>query len=91
MPVITNQLAPAFNIRIQLYQNEDTLGAAIKASGKPRESFFVTTKLSSLESGETVSDGLRKSLSRLGLGAFRPVSQNIKPVDTSHQIASTSI
>jgi len=65
----TDQLVSVFKVGIQSYQNEDTVGAAIKASGKPRESFFVTTKLSSaLVPGDTVSDALRKSLAKLGLG-----------------------
>ena len=59
-----------FKAGIQIYQNEDTLGAAIKASGKPREYFFVTTKLAPFGPGETVSDALRKSLASLGLGAL---------------------
>ena len=66
-------------VRIQSYKNEDTLGAAIKASRKPRESLFVTTKLSSaLELGETVSDSLRKSLVKMGLGAFQSTSRHTR-------------
>jgi diketogulonate reductase-like aldo/keto reductase len=69
--MITDRSVSAFKVGIQFYRNEDTLGAAIKASGKPREYLFVTTKLSSsLGPGETVSDALRKSLARLGLGAL---------------------
>ena len=72
-----------FTVGIQSYQNEDTLGAAIKASGKPRELFFITTKLSSaLEPGDTVSDALRKSLSRLGLGAFQSIPFHIRTAET---------
>ena len=80
--IITDQSVLVLKVGIQSYRNEDTLGPAIKASGKPRESFFVTTKLSSaLEPGDTVSDALRKSLTRLGLGAFQLVSQHIKVLD----------
>ena len=68
---------------MQSYKNEDTLGAAIKASGKPRESLFVTTKLSSVpEPGDTVSDTLRKSLARLGLGPLQLNSRRIQTADT---------
>lgn len=68
---ITNQSVPSLKVGTQLYRNEDTLGAAIKASKGPRESFFVTTKLSlALEPGDTVSDALRGSLARLGLGSL---------------------
>ena len=89
--VIANQSASMLKVGIQSYRNEDTLGAAIKASGKPRDSFFITTKLSScLGPGETVSDALQESLARLGLGAFQLISWHIKTVDLPHQITSTS-
>ena len=59
-----------------------------KTPGNPRESFFVTTRLSSsLGPGETVSDALRKSLARLGLGALQFISRRIKMVDSPHQIS----
>ena len=88
--IIIDQSVPVLKAGIQSYQNEDTLGAAIRASGKPRESFFVTTKLSSVpEPGDTVSDALRKSLARLGLGVFQLVSRNIKAIDTPRQITLT--
>lgn len=51
----------------QMYNNEDTLGAGIKASGKPRSDLFVTTKLKNLAPGESVKDSLKASLARLGL------------------------
>ena len=83
--IIADQSVLVLKVGIQSYRNEDTLGAAIRASGKPRESFFVTTKLSSApEPGDTVSDALRKSLARLGLGAFQLVFRDIKVVDAPH-------
>ncbi|KDR73488.1 hypothetical protein GALMADRAFT_72096 [Galerina marginata CBS 339.88] len=51
----------------QMYNNEDTLGAGIKASGKSRSDLFVTTKLNKLAPGETVKDSLKGSLAKLGL------------------------
>jgi len=53
----------------QMYNNEDTLGAGIKASGKPRAELFVTTKLNlkTLAPGETVKESLKASLAKLGL------------------------
>ena len=51
----------------QLYNNEDTLGAGIKASGKPRSELFVVTKLGNLEPGQTVKESLENSLAKLGL------------------------
>ena len=51
----------------QVYKNEDTLGAGIKASGKPRPELFVVTKLGNLEPGQTVKESLKISLGKLGL------------------------
>jgi diketogulonate reductase-like aldo/keto reductase len=51
----------------QMYNNEDTLGAGIKASGKPRSELFVTTKLAKLAPGQTVKESLKASLNKLGL------------------------
>lgn len=51
----------------QMYKNEDTLGAGIKASGKPRSELFVVTKLSTLQPGQTVKESLQGSLAKLGL------------------------
>lgn len=51
----------------QVYENEDSLGEGIKASGKPRSELFVTTKLFKLNPGETVKESLEKSLKRLQL------------------------
>jgi len=51
----------------QVYANEDSLGAGIAASGKPRSELFVTTKLGKLNEGETVKESLQGSLKKLGL------------------------
>lgn len=51
----------------QMYGNEETLGAGIKASGKPRSELFITTKLKTLEAGQTVKDTLQLSLKKLGV------------------------
>ncbi|KAI9511126.1 Aldo/keto reductase [Russula earlei] len=51
----------------QFYQNEDSLGAGIVASGKPREKLFVTTKLAKPAEGKTVRDTLVESLAKLQL------------------------
>jgi 2,5-diketo-D-gluconate reductase A len=50
------------------YRNERGVGAAIAASGIPREEIFVTTKLWNSHQGyETTLGAFRKSLDRLGL------------------------
>ncbi|KAF5357922.1 hypothetical protein D9756_001431 [Leucocoprinus leucothites] len=51
----------------QMYENEETLGQGIKASGKSRSTIFVTTKLRGLQPGQTVKDTLLESLKKLGL------------------------
>ncbi len=51
----------------QMYENEDSLGAGIKASGKPRSELYVTTKLKGLAGGQTIKDTLVISLKKLGL------------------------
>ncbi|KAK0503361.1 NADP-dependent oxidoreductase domain-containing protein [Armillaria luteobubalina] len=51
----------------QMYENEDSLGAGIKASGKPRSELYVTTKLKGLAEGQTIKDTLVISLKKLGL------------------------
>ncbi|TFY82213.1 hypothetical protein EWM64_g1799 [Hericium alpestre] len=51
----------------QVYQNEDSLGAGIIVSGKPRSELFVTTKLYSLQPGQTVRESLQGSLKKLKL------------------------
>lgn len=51
----------------QLYANEDSLGAGIKASGKPRSELYIVTKLNySLPAGQTVRQSLEESLKKLG-------------------------
>ncbi len=50
------------------YRNEKGVGAAIEASGLPREDFFVTTKLWNSQQGfETTLEAFDASLGRLGL------------------------
>ena len=51
----------------QMYGNEDSLGAGIAASGKPRSELFVTTKLDKLPKGATVRSTLADSLKKLRL------------------------
>ncbi|KAG1751713.1 NADP-dependent oxidoreductase domain-containing protein [Suillus lakei] len=50
----------------QMYENEERLGAAIKASGTPRSALFVTTKLHRLQPGQTAKTALQVSLKKLG-------------------------
>ncbi|KAG6333496.1 hypothetical protein ID866_5599 [Astraeus odoratus] len=51
----------------QEYRNEDSLGAAIAASGKPRSELFITTKLGKLQPGDTPKSALEGSLRKLGV------------------------
>lgn len=54
----------------QAYNNEESLGAGIKASGKPRSELYVVTKLSPSflnAPGRTVKDTLLESLKKLGV------------------------
>ncbi|KAG6851265.1 hypothetical protein H0H93_011701 [Arthromyces matolae] len=51
----------------QAYNNEATLGAGIKASGKPRSELYVVTKLKALNPGQTVKESLQESLKKLGM------------------------
>jgi diketogulonate reductase-like aldo/keto reductase len=51
----------------QMYNNEDTLGAGIKASGKSRSELFVVTKLNTLQPGQTIKESLEGSLAKLSL------------------------
>lgn len=51
----------------QMYENEETLGAAIQVSNIPRDKLYITTKLAKLADGESVPDSLRRSLARLKL------------------------
>ena len=49
------------------YQNEEVVGAAIAASGIPREDFFVTTKLWATDHGtENTNRAIDESLAALG-------------------------
>jgi diketogulonate reductase-like aldo/keto reductase len=49
----------------QAYGNEDSLGAGVIASNKPRSALFITTKLFQLRDGQTVRDTLIRSLRQL--------------------------
>jgi len=49
----------------QSYGNEESLGAAVVHSGKPRSAFFITTKLAKLPAGATVREALATSLKKL--------------------------
>jgi len=51
----------------QMYENEETVGAAIKASGTPRTALFITTKLNTLSTGQTAKTALQTSLEKLGM------------------------
>jgi diketogulonate reductase-like aldo/keto reductase len=51
----------------QSYRNEESLGAGIKASGKPRSELYIVTKLRKLEEGQTVRQSLEESLKKLGV------------------------
>ncbi|HGQ8173975.1 TPA: aldo/keto reductase [Streptococcus pneumoniae] len=51
-----------------IYQNEESVGQAIKDSGVPREEMFVTTKLwNSQQTYEQTRQALEKSIEKLGL------------------------
>ncbi|KAI6118852.1 NADP-dependent oxidoreductase domain-containing protein [Pisolithus croceorrhizus] len=49
----------------QQYHNEDSLGAAIAASGKSRSELYITTKLGKLGPGDTPKSALEESLRKL--------------------------
>jgi len=51
----------------QVYSNEDSIGAAIKLSGKARTDLYIVTKLKALNRGETVKSLLEESLVKLGV------------------------
>ncbi|KAG1761813.1 NADP-dependent oxidoreductase domain-containing protein [Suillus occidentalis] len=51
----------------QMYENEESLGVAIRASGTPRSALFVTTKLDRLQPDQTAKTSLQVSLKKLGL------------------------
>ncbi|KAG6860950.1 hypothetical protein C0995_005614 [Termitomyces sp. Mi166 len=51
----------------QAYNNEDSIGAGVKASGKPRSELFIVTKLKALGPGQTVKQALEESLTKLAV------------------------
>ncbi|KAH7913752.1 NADP-dependent oxidoreductase domain-containing protein [Hygrophoropsis aurantiaca] len=51
----------------QVYRNEETLGAGVVASGKPRSELYITTKLQKLQPGQTPKSALEGSLKKLGV------------------------
>jgi diketogulonate reductase-like aldo/keto reductase len=51
----------------QTYDNEQSLGAGIRASGKPRSDLYIVTKLKTPDPGQTVKGLLNESLAKLGL------------------------
>jgi len=51
----------------QVYENEESLGAGIAATDKPREQLFITTKFFRRPEGKTVRDTLVDSLAKLQL------------------------
>lgn len=51
----------------QAYRNEESLGAGIVESGKPRSELYITTKLGTLAAEETPKSALQKSLEKLGV------------------------
>jgi diketogulonate reductase-like aldo/keto reductase len=51
----------------QIYGNEDSMGAAVRASSTPRSEMFVVTKLHRLQPGQTAKASLQASLEKLGL------------------------
>ncbi|KAI0311484.1 NADP-dependent oxidoreductase domain-containing protein, partial [Amylostereum chailletii] len=64
---ITNAIAAGFTHLdgAQMYDNEESLGAGIAASGKPRAELFVTTKFGPLSAGHSVRDVLVGALGKL--------------------------
>ncbi|GLB45288.1 putative aldo keto reductase [Lyophyllum shimeji] len=50
----------------QMYRNEEQVGAAVKGSGIPRESIFITSKV--MEGGNKTRDSVQQSLKKLDLG-----------------------
>lgn len=49
----------------QAYRNEDQVGAAVKASGVPRDSVFITSKVR--DGGDKTADSVQQSLKKLDL------------------------
>jgi diketogulonate reductase-like aldo/keto reductase len=54
----------------QVYGNEDSLGNAIKASGKRRDELYVVTKFYKLQEGQSVTESLKGSLKKLDVSAM---------------------
>lgn len=53
----------------QFYKNEREVGEAVRASGLPRDSVFVTTKIiNPVGSVEATLESLRESVAKIGLG-----------------------
>ncbi|KAF9017764.1 Aldo/keto reductase [Hymenopellis radicata] len=52
----------------QMYENEETLGAGMKASGKPRSDLYLTTKFHHLEPGQSIRDILVDALRKYDTG-----------------------
>ncbi|KAG5643620.1 hypothetical protein DXG03_000587 [Asterophora parasitica] len=50
----------------QMYENEELVGAAVKASGIPRESVFITSKV--VDVGSKTARSIQESLKKLDLG-----------------------
>ena len=64
------------------YRNERGVGAAIAASGLPRDEVFVTTKLWNSEQGyDSTLAAFEKSLERLGHGLRRPLPDPLADAD----------
>ncbi|KAG1873341.1 NADP-dependent oxidoreductase domain-containing protein [Suillus tomentosus] len=51
----------------QMYNNEESLGMAIRACGTQRSALFITTKLNGLQPDQTAKTALQVSLKKLGL------------------------
>jgi len=51
----------------QIYDNEDTLAAGIKASGKPRSELYIVAKVKGLEPAQTAMQALQVSLRQLNM------------------------
>lgn len=49
----------------QVYGNEEGVGSAIASYSKPRDTLYITTKLSAVPEGKGVEDTLRESLTKL--------------------------
>lgn len=54
----------------QAYNNEDSLGAGIKAAGKPRSELYIVTKLKQGFGAAQVKPSLVESLQKLGAYSF---------------------